>query len=150
MKCLLVAVDFSDVSQKVFDTGLRMAQALGAEVYLIHVAEPEPFFVGHEVDPQVERDTLAQQMRVDHSRLREMAEGTGPSGVAVTPLMVQGPTVQKILEEAGRLNASLIIMGTHGHGALYQTLVGSVSSGVLRKTPCPVVMVPANVQPAGE
>lgn len=150
MKQLLVAIDFSDVSQKVFEVGLQMARALDAEVYLIYVEDPKPIFVGHEVDTQVERDTLALQMREHHGRLQEMAQTAGRGSVKVSPLMVQGPTVQKILEEAQRLNVSLIVMGTHGHGALYQTLAGSVSCGVLRKAPCPVVMVPANSQPPGQ
>ena len=149
MKCLLIAVDFSDVSQRVLDTGLQMAQALGAEVYLIHVVEPEPTFLGHEVDPQVERDILARNIHVRHDQLDQMAESAGRAQVKVTALMVQGPIVQKVLEEAERLNADLIVMGTHGHGMLYQTLVGSVSAGVLRKAMCPVVMVPANSPSAG-
>ncbi|QNN24920.1 universal stress protein [Planctomycetales bacterium ZRK34] len=146
MNRLLVAIDFSDISSKVLTTSLNLARALAGELYLIHVAEPDPIFVGHEVDPQVDREALAQRLRVEHSRLQEMAAQVESAGVKVTPLLVQGPTVEKILDEAQQLEASLIVMGTHGHGALYQTLVGSVSSGVLRKTSCPVVMVPASGQ----
>jgi nucleotide-binding universal stress UspA family protein len=63
-----------------------------------------------------------------------------------TALLVQGPTVETILEEATRLNADLIILGSHGRGAAIQLLVGSVSGGVLQKSKCPVLIVPTRKQ----
>ena len=48
-----------------------------------------------------------------------------------------------ILEEAERLEAEVIIMGSHGHGALYDLIVGSVTEGVLRKAKCPVLVLPS-------
>ena len=146
MQRILIAIDFSDISGTVLNAGMDLAQSLGAEVRLIHVAEPKPFFVDHEVDPPIDRDMLAQQFRAEHEHLREMADRVQAAGVTVTPLLVQGPTVEKILDEAGQFGASMIVMGTHGHGALYEALVGSVSSGVLRKAPCPVMMVPAGAR----
>jgi len=37
----------------------------------------------------------------------------------------------------------MIVMGSHGHGALYELLVGSITQGVLKAAKCPVVVVPA-------
>ena len=56
--------------------------------------------------------------------------------------MIQGPTVDTILREARRLEIELIIMATHGHGAVFDLIVGSVSHDVLRHAQVPVVMVP--------
>ncbi|MBW2274656.1 MAG: universal stress protein, partial [Deltaproteobacteria bacterium] len=47
-----------------------------------------------------------------------------------------------ILAEAKRLAADMIVMGSHGHGALYRALLGSVSEGVLHKATCPLTIVP--------
>ena len=55
----------------------------------------------------------------------------------------QGPTIETIIEEAGRLKVDMIVVGSHGHGAMYQLLVGSVSEGVLHRATCPVLVVPA-------
>ena len=52
-------------------------------------------------------------------------------------------TAETILREAARLPADLIIMATHGHGAVFDLLVGSISQAVLRASPVPVLMVPA-------
>ena len=58
-------------------------------------------------------------------------------------LYLHNMVVDKILQEAKKLDASLIVMGSHGHGALYHLLVGSVTEGVLKGTACPVLVVPA-------
>jgi nucleotide-binding universal stress UspA family protein len=56
---------------------------------------------------------------------------------------IQGPAVEMILREARNQNAGLIIMGSHGHGALYELLIGSVTQGVMKDAHCPVVVVPS-------
>ena len=58
-------------------------------------------------------------------------------------LHIQGSLVEKILTSAETHAADLIVMGSHGHGALYELLVGSVTSGVLHGAKCPVLVVPA-------
>jgi nucleotide-binding universal stress UspA family protein len=51
--------------------------------------------------------------------------------------------VQTILEQAEKLDADVIVMGSHGRGKLFDLVVGSVSAGVMRKSPVPVLVVPA-------
>jgi nucleotide-binding universal stress UspA family protein len=65
------------------------------------------------------------------------------AGREAVALHIQGPTVDKILHEAQQQGAELIVMGSHGHGALYELLVGSVTQGVMKGASCPVVVVPA-------
>jgi nucleotide-binding universal stress UspA family protein len=111
-------------------------------VYLIHVAAPEPSFVTYEPGPQHERNFQADTLRKEHRDLQAMAAKLRGEGCDAEALMVQGPTAAKIVEEAQRLDAAMIVMGSHGHGALYDLLVGSVTNGVLRKSEKPVVVVP--------
>ena len=56
--------------------------------------------------------------------------------------MIQGPTVQALLDEAEKLGTDVIIMGSHGHGVLHQVLMGSVCEGVLHKSTRPVLVIP--------
>ena len=49
-----------------------------------------------------------------------------------------------ILAEATKLDADMIVIGTHGHGAMYRLLVGSVSEGVLHKSKCPILVIPTH------
>ena len=64
-------------------------------------------------------------------------------GIEATPLLIRGPTADTILGEAEKLGVDLIVMATHGRGAVFDILVGSVSQAVLRRSPIPVLMVPA-------
>ena len=142
MKTILVPLDFSHASEPILDVVREVAPSLGARVVLIHVEPPEPAFVGYEAGPQSVRDTVAREAQENHQRLHDTQEGLQGDGVDTEVLLIQGPTVEKILSEAGRVEADMIIMGSHGHGALFDLLVGSVSEGVMRKSPCPVLIVP--------
>ncbi len=142
MKTLLVAVDFSDVANAVVAAASALAQRLAARVVLIHVAAPEPSFVTYEPGPQHERDHRAKVLRKEHRDLQVMADELGKQGVVAEALLVQGATVDKLIDEADRLAVDMIVIGSHGHGALYHLLVGSVAEGVLRRTKRPVLVVP--------
>jgi nucleotide-binding universal stress UspA family protein len=144
---LLVALDFSDAMEAVLREGQKLARALSAEICLLHAAEPDPDFVGYGVGPQVVRDQVAHGFREEHSRLQHEAKVLRDAGLTATPLLVQGPAAQAILQEAERLQADLIVVGSHGHGPVHQLLVGGVSEGVLRRARCPVLVVPTHGRP---
>ena len=143
MKTILVAVDFSPVTEAVTDAVTRIATACGARVYLVHVA---PGFIADlkTIDvPQHERDFLAHMLRADHRDLQTLADDLSKRNCDAEALMVEGAgTVEKILDEAERLDADLIAVGSHRHGRIYEMLVGSVSTGIVRKTRIPVMVVP--------
>lgn len=140
---ILVPVDFSPISERVCRLAAEEAKARGVKIWLIHVAEPEPEFIGYEPGPDVVRHQVATQLRKEHRDLQALAERTAASGVEVTPLLIQGPTVDTILEQAEHHAVDLIVMATHGRGLMYQMLVGSVSEGVLHRAKCPILFVPA-------
>ncbi len=139
---LLAALDLSDCSAKVLDETQRIAAATSASVWLLHVAEPDPDFVGWEAGPQSVRDGVAEAFRREHQQIQKMADDLRDDSVEATALLVQGPTVASILEQAAKVGADMIVMGSHGRSAVHQLLVGSVSEGVLRDADCPVLIVP--------
>jgi nucleotide-binding universal stress UspA family protein len=140
---ILVPVDFSAISERVCRVAAEAAKARGTKIWLIHVAEPEPEFVGYEPGPDVVRDQVASELRNEHRQLQELADRTAALGVEVTPLLIQGSTVETILEQADHHAVEMIVMATHGRGLMYQMLVGSVSEGVLHRTKVPILLVPA-------
>lgn len=143
MKNLLVAVDFSPVTADVLRAATLIAKAFGAAVRLVHIAAPNPDFVGYEAGPQTVRDVIAVHLRDDHRKLQDLEIEMRKAGVNVTALLVQGDTVGKILKEASEFGADMIVVGSHGHSALHDLIAGSVADGVLRKAPCPVLVVPS-------
>ncbi|HEV7402896.1 MAG TPA: universal stress protein [Chthoniobacteraceae bacterium] len=143
LQTILVPLDFSDVSSRVVDYAVSMAKSFGGRVVLLHVAEPEPDFVGFDAGPQVVRAVTALDIRTEHRQLEEYKHRLAESGVEVTAMHIQGPLTDKVLQQAEEHHADLIVMGSHGHGALYHLLVGSVTAGVVRGAKCPVLVVPA-------
>jgi nucleotide-binding universal stress UspA family protein len=141
---VLVAVDFSPVTQQVLATVRQIAATMPAQLRLVHVAPPDPAFVGYEAGPAVVRGQVAAEHRERHQQLQRLAEELRAAGVETTALLLQGPTVDALLAEAERLAADLVVLGSHGHGAVHDLLVGSVSEGVVRRSKRPVLLVPAN------
>ncbi len=142
MKVILAPIDFTDITDKVIKISSQLASALGAQLHLLHVAAPNPDFIGYETGPQTVRDGVAHYLKKEHGQLEMLENQLKKEGIAVQAHMVQGATADKILEEARRLNADLIIMGSHGHSTFHHILVGSVAEGVLRTSTCPVLIVP--------
>lgn len=143
MRQILVPVDFSAVTAAIVDHAAQFAARFDAEIALLHVAAPDPDFVGYETGPETVREHVAADLREEHRNLQTLADSLRERGLRAHAVSVQGSTVETILERAARIHADLIILGSHGHGALYRALVGSVSEGVLREAPCPVLVVPA-------
>jgi len=139
---ILAAIDFSPVTEQVLVTLAQMAATLPAEVWLVHVAPPDPEFVGYDTGPDVVRGQVAAEHRAHHQQLQQLADRLRAQGVQVTALQLQGPSVKTVLAEAERLPASLIVLGSHGHGAVYNMLVGSVAEGIVRASKVPVLLVP--------
>jgi len=142
----VVAIDFSAVSEGQLAV-IRRLTGEGRHIYLLHVAEPEPDFVGFDAGPDVVRDQMAEQFHREHEQIQAMAQRLRDDGWNATALLVQGSTVDTILLQAEKLDADLIVVGSHGHGAMYDMLVGSISAEVIRRATVPVLVVPSRSRP---
>lgn len=138
----LVAVDGSSHSIKVARAAIRQAAAckLTPEMHLIYVHLPVPTLgglikpIGHEALQRYYREEGEDALRraktlIDRARLR------------CTTHIVVGPIAQSLAREAKKLKCDLIVMGTHGMGAVSGMLLGSVAARTVRLAPCPVVLV---------
>jgi nucleotide-binding universal stress UspA family protein len=143
MTHLLAAVDLSDVTQAVIREAEAIAQALSARLTLIHVTEPDPQeYIGFQsVAPSVVEDR-ARRLADERGALEKYASEIRYRGVGADALLEEGPPAELILRHAERLETSMIVLGSHGHGMLYHALVGSVSAHVIKESRCPVLIVP--------
>ena len=145
---VLACIDFSDATAAVVAAAVRLAPTAENRLHLVHVAAPEPELAGYDKGPVAAhtRDDRAGELRAEHAQLRELADQLETSadnaGLIVVPLLVMGQIAPKILEEAERIDAGVIVAGSHGHGKLHHLLLGSVSEQLVKHSPRPVVVVP--------
>ena len=142
-QCILAMIDFSGVTDSVIETSENLAKALDLEILFLHVGEPDPDFVGYETGPETVRDSVAHELADEHHTVEQIADRVAADGIRCRPMMVQGPTIEVAIEQAEKHSVSWIVVGSHGHGALFNLLMGSVSEGILRRARCPVVVVPS-------
>jgi len=145
MENILIPVDLSGTTPAVIAAAKDVARNRIAKLYLIHVASLAAPSVATEFGPIVSRDELATTLRKEHRDVHVLATQLKSEGFDVNARLVPGDPIHQILREADRLSAHVIVMGSHGHGALYHLLMGSTVTGVLRKAPCPVLVVPAKI-----
>jgi nucleotide-binding universal stress UspA family protein len=160
MKCILVPIDFSDVTPPVIDLARQLAKAFGAEICLVHVREltaaASPGALGYGLAGMPELAPMSgvpmpgfkpmpeaiPEDEGQKSKLAKWEKEIARQGIKVSLNEPTGAVVEEILNQADKLNADLIVMGTHGHSAMYNLLVGSATKGVLKRSTCPVLLVP--------
>lgn len=139
---ILVAVDLSEATPRVMQVTERVARQSEGKVRLLHVAEAEPDFMGYDAGPEVVRDQVAKEFRDEHKSIQAYAEQLREAGLDASARLIQGPIVETVFKEAKRFEADMLIVGSHGFGALYDLLIGSISRGILKDTDIPVLVVP--------
>ena len=144
MKNILVAIDFEENIESVIDKAFELANAFKAKVWLLHIAAPEPYFVGYEVGPQYIRDSRAEDLRKEHRQLQRFTSELEGKGIDAEGLLIQGATIEMIIGESKKLNVDLIIAGHHERSFFYKALIGSVSSQIIKKSKIPVLIVPVS------
>ncbi len=142
MKNILVGIDFHKETQVLISESAKLAKAFGAKVWLIHVAPPEPDFVGYDVGPQYIRDNLAEELREEHKKLQVYANQLESFDIEAEGLLIQGATVEMVLEESEKLNVDLIVVGHHEHSFFHSLLFESVSAKIVNKSKVPVLILP--------
>jgi nucleotide-binding universal stress UspA family protein len=142
MKNILLAIDFNDGERILIEKALEWAKAFGAKIWMLHVASPEPEFVGFGVGPQYIRDSMAEELKKEHKMLYEYANQIKSEGIEADGLLIKGMTTEMIIKEAKKLNIDLIITGHHDHSLLHKLFFGSVAAGVVRKSRVPVLLIP--------
>ena len=139
MKKILVATDGSEPAAEAVAFGVELAAEHEAELIFVHVvpavdlAPVMGFGLGtafpHE--PSIE----------DTALLEEAAAVAEEHGVVSTTVLLKGDTVDEIAAFADSRDVDLIVVGSRGHGAIANALLGSVSRGILSEAKRPVLVV---------
>ena len=140
IKHILVPLDFSANSTRALDYAYSLALKLDAAIHLVHVCEVpsmmtasmDAYAIAYSDWAQRLGEEAEQELTKIKSRLR---------CITVTTEVLFGSPAPAIIEAAMSNGVDLIVMGTHGHGALMHVMMGNVAERVVRGAPCPVLTV---------
>ena len=146
MATILVPLDTSEIAPQVLVTAESLALKLHSKLILFHVIEPVASYVpvGASMDMIATSPPVFDSEQTDGARhrLEELAAPLRAKGLEVACEATLGVPVDEIADMAASQGADYIVLGSHGHGALFHLFGGSVVTGVLKQSPCPVVVVP--------
>lgn len=138
---ILIAIDFSENSECAFDYALTLATKFDAELTVLHVIN-EPvdlrgFYVPHisfeQLEKEIEEGAVKMMEAFCSQRFGEFSN--------YKTSIVTGIPYDEITATAAKIDASLIVLGTHGRTGLDHILFGSTAERVVRTASCPVLTV---------
>jgi nucleotide-binding universal stress UspA family protein len=141
LKKILVATDFSVEADAALTYGRALARKFDADLFLLHVADDLYRRLGTELfvpSPELQRDLEDAARR----QLDALVVDDDPNPLRTTPIVVVSSSpALAIGDYAKQAGVDLIVMGTHGRGAVAHLLMGSVAERVVRTAPCPVLTI---------
>lgn len=143
MKTILAPIDFSPASDAVVKEATALARAVNGRVILLTVVQPPVVMAEYAALMGSIAEITAAGEKNASRQLDKIKAKLEANSVPVETIQVVGPPVMHIVEQAAACEADYIVMGSHGHTAFYDLLVGSTTHGVLMRAKCPVVIVPA-------
>jgi universal stress protein A len=135
---ILLAVDFTPVTDTVTQQAMLLCQAFKAQLSLVHVVEFTQMDLSNDLVLPQELEIDQELMKRAKQRLEELAEKLS---IDKSECFVrQGSTRREILRLAKELSTNLIVIGSHGREGI-QRLLGSTANAVLHGAPCDVLAV---------
>ncbi|MDR3404191.1 MAG: universal stress protein [Chthoniobacter sp.] len=143
MKTIIALVDFSDITPRVLEQATMHARTYGARLILVHVVPAEPAVVEFGIaSPTLMQPPSERRIEKDYNQLLNLRDSLADSGVPVSAQQLEQADIAKVIGLCHNLEADLIVVGTHHHGALYQFFIGTYTADILKKAHCPVLVVP--------
>jgi nucleotide-binding universal stress UspA family protein len=143
VKTILTPVDFSSSTPAVVAQAAMLARSFNGRVVLLSIIQPP--VITSEYAPLMENiaEITAAGEKAAAKHLSRLQDELQRESIPSESVQLNGAPVPHIIEQAKKFAADYIVMGSHGHTALYELLVGSTTHGVLMRASCPVVITPA-------
>jgi nucleotide-binding universal stress UspA family protein len=155
IKKVLIALDFDPTAQKVAEAGYLLGKTMGAEIVLLHVvSDPlhyntyEHFtvmgFSGYDDSVPLIMDGTKELKEESMKFLEKSKHHLADPNIQI--LVKEGDIAKSILETAKKINADIIILGSHSRKWLENIVMGSVTENILRNTLIPLFIIPTRKQ----
>ena len=140
---ILVATDFSGVSDRALDYAIALARRYDARIHLAHVITPDPFQFA---EPQLAQATYEKVRQAAEEGITDILISGKLRGVPHEVLLEEGNVWPAIAQLIQKHEIDLVVSGTHGRGKVQKLLIGSVAEEIFRKSDCAVLTVGPKVQ----
>jgi nucleotide-binding universal stress UspA family protein len=149
VQTILFPTDYTPFASAAFSAALEMARLYHARLIVLHAVEtlgPENVTYG-EASSRKQPDSYRNRLWDDLHQIKALQDD-----VRLEYVLSEGGAARAILEAAATHGCDLIVMGSHGRTGFSRFLRGSVAEEVVRKAPCPVLVVklPTIARPAHE
>jgi nucleotide-binding universal stress UspA family protein len=139
---ILLATDGSEEAELAAIRAVELAQRTDAELHVVHVGVVPSFLVSYPGTPGYDGKLYEQIQEQSRELLRKESWRVKVAGGTVASAHLRmGKADLEIVSLAKELRADLIVMGCRGHRGIRRAIEGSVSDGVIRHAPCPVLVV---------
>lgn len=139
---ILLATRLREGPDPVGRAGARLAARLDAELVLVYVADELATVPEIHAATGLDSDQLRARMRDDLRAIAEDYVMRNLAGARTRSVVVEGDVVDRIVEMAQAEAVDYLVIGTEGRSALHELIVGGTASRILKRAPCPVVVVP--------
>jgi nucleotide-binding universal stress UspA family protein len=141
-RTILVPLDGSPFAEAALPSALRLVRRAPGELHLVRAHQPAAALVGMgelpvpttALDPELKQREASY---LDETVIRLREGNQSP----VEARLVDGLAGPAVCEEAARVKADLVVMATHGRGAMGRLWLGSVANYVIRTATLPVLLV---------
>ena len=143
LKRILVPTDFSDHSEHAAAYALELAKRYEAdEIHCVHVSDiPADLMATSAYYMTGPSEQFVEQVRAESRKSLEAFAQKNFPGVPVETVFLEGRPFAEIVRYASENQVDLIVISTHGRSGIKHALFGSVAEKVIRKAPCPVLVV---------
>ncbi|WP_326984942.1 universal stress protein [Chryseobacterium sp. MYb264] len=139
---IILPVDFGDKTEQLVEGAVQFAKQVNGKIFLIHVAPSDIGFaigdMGFQYFPEVEENEIREEL----VQLNKIEQKILAHDIDCEHMLKQGIAKDIILEYTQEKNADFIVMGSHGRSEIYDVFIGSLTKGITKNSPVPVVVLP--------
>jgi nucleotide-binding universal stress UspA family protein len=139
---ILVAVDFSEVTDEVISKAVTLSKALHGQLRILHVDDSAPYSYAPKDDSSPDLKPQKAVSPVEETRLGAIRTRLSKEQLEADYRSMEGPAADIILSAAREFDADMIVIGAHEHGKFYHFLFGDTTESLIRHAHCPILVVP--------